>query len=213
VATLAQLGFGCNKNGLQLLVVVDGVARKARQLRLGVGSAEIDRMATGAMLLDGLRRRSREALDFFRITTALDVRGSRPVTGLTALRLRFRHLQGVNVSGSGEGLVLVLVTALADVRTHVLRGTYLLRTPGGILGENSSTDKSSSGENERRKRQGCRANRVHETSRAAIACMSQWEHLYAERVTAITRRERCVGGGCGQVLPNVRDRRRCGDPD
>jgi hypothetical protein len=171
VATLAQLGFGCNKNGLQLLVVMDGVARKARQLRLGVGSTEIDSVATGAALLDGLGRRSREALDFFRITTALDVRGSRPVTGLTALCLRFLHLQGVDVSGSGEGLVLVVVTALADARTHVLRGIYLFRTPGGLLGEESSTDESGNGENEHRKRQGGRADQVHETSDAGIACM------------------------------------------
>ncbi len=212
MTTLAQVRFRCNKNRLYLLVVVDGVARKARQPRLGVGGTKIDGMTTSAALLDDLGRGSREALDLFRITTALDMRASRPVTRLTALRLCFLHLQGMDVCGSGEGLVLVLVTALADFRAHVLRGFFSFRMCGRFLPENSSAEESNHGKTEHQKR--CpRANQMHGTPDAAIACLRQEIEMWTERRDTFMRRERREAGGCGRARPNVPDRTQYGDPD
>ena len=113
MTALAQLPFRRNENGLQLLVVVNGMAGNTGQACFAVSLSEICSMATCTALLNDFGGGSREALDFLRIATAVDMRRARSMTPLAALCFEVLIFHSDQMSRRGEGFVLFLVTSLA----------------------------------------------------------------------------------------------------
>ena len=119
VTTLAQLFFPQDQNEFFLLVVVGGMAVETGPFGVaGVFSHERG-VAFGAARPHRLRRGVREAEDLTRVSIAVDMRRSRPVTRFTTVLRRIAALEQVAVCRIGNRLRHIIVTRLAGIGADI----------------------------------------------------------------------------------------------